>query len=90
MVEFISREYRQIETRLRFERYSQRIIFTLGAMILLLSIFGPRPLEHRANAFEMLGRMAIVTAFLAFAWRRAKSRSGELRDELERYLKDLE
>jgi hypothetical protein len=34
--------------------------------------------------------MAIVTAFLGLAWRRAKSRSMEVRRELEHYLKELE
>jgi len=30
-----------------------------------------------------------MTAFLAFAWRRVRSRSAEIRKELERYLEDL-
>lgn len=89
MLEFISREHRHVETRLRFERYPQRLIFALGAVALLVLILSPRPLDSREAAFDILGRMTIVTAFLAFAWRRAKSRSREIRRELERYLEDL-
>ncbi len=89
MLEFISREHRHVETRLRVERYSQRLIFGLGAVALLVLILSPRPLDSRADAFDVLGRMAIVTAFLAFAWRRVKSGSLETRRELERYLDDL-
>ena len=89
MLEFISREHRHIEARLRVERYSQRLMFALGAVALLVLILSPRPVDSRADAFDILGRMAIVTAFLAFAWRRVKSRSPEIRRELERYLNDL-
>jgi hypothetical protein len=89
VLEFISREHRHVEARLRVERYSQRLIFALGAVALLVLILSPRPLDSRANAFDVLGRMAVVTAFLAFAWRRVKSRSLETRRELERYLEDL-
>ncbi len=89
MLDFISREHRHVEARLRVERYSQRLIFVLGAVALLLLILSPRPLDSRADAFDVLGRMAVVTAFLAFAWRRVKSRSLETRRELERYLNDL-
>lgn len=90
MLEFISRECRHVETRIRFERYSQRLIFMLAAVALLLLILLPRPIYLHQDAFDVLGRMAIVTAFLAYAWGRAKSRSGEIRRELERYLRDLE
>jgi len=90
MLEFIKREHRLAETRLRFERYSQRFMVILAAIALLLLIFDPKPISLRENLFEPFGRMAIVTAFLAVAWRRAKSHSGEFRSELERYLKDLE
>jgi hypothetical protein len=59
-----------------------------GALALLVLILRPRPLDSREDAFDMLGRMGIVTAVLAFAWRRVKSRSREIRRELERYLED--
>lgn len=90
MLEFIKREQRQVETRLRLERYSQRLMFVLAAVALLLALFGPKPANLRENAFDALWRTAIVTAFLAVAWRRAKSRSKEIHRELGQYLKDLE
>ena len=90
LLEFISREYRHAETRVRFDRYSQRLIFILAAVAPLLLIFTPRPIYLHQDAFDILGRMAVMTAFLAFAWQKAKSRSGEIRRELQRYLKDLE
>jgi hypothetical protein len=90
MLEFIRREHCQVEARVRFERHSQRLMFMLAAVVLLLFLFAPGPINLRENALEALQRMAILTAFLAVAWRRAKSRSGETRRELERYLRDLE
>jgi hypothetical protein len=90
MLEFISREHRNVETRLRLERYSQRIMILLAVVALLLLFVAPRPVNGRESSLEVLERMAIVTAFLAVAWRRAKSRSTETRRELERYLRDLE
>ena len=89
-LEFIRSEYRQVETRLRLERISQPLTVALAAAALLLMMFTPRPIDSRASAFDSLGRMAIVTAFLAFAWRRSKSRSPAIRRELEHYLKDLQ
>jgi hypothetical protein len=62
----------------------------LAGITLLLLIFDPKPATLRENLVEPFGRMAIITAFLAVAWRRAKSRSREISVELERYLKDLE
>ncbi len=90
MLEFISREQRQVETRLRLERYTQRIILVLAALALAVLYIVPRPAELRANALDALERMAVVTFFLAFAWRRLSSRSKEIRRELDGYLKDLE
>ena len=89
LLEYISKEYRQLETRLRFERYSKWIMVLLAAVALLLLVFSPRPVEPRANAFDALGRVAVVTAFLALALRKAKSRTIEIQRELERYLQDL-
>ena len=89
MVEFIRREHSQLAAHVRFERFSLWLMAGLAALALLLAIFGPRPVNPREYAFDALGKMAILTAFLAVAWRRAKSRSRELRRELERYLKDL-
>jgi len=90
MLEFVSREHCQAETRLRFERYSQRLVLILAAVALLVLLFAPRPINLRENSLDALERMAILTAFLAFAWRRAKSRSRDIQRELEHYLKDLE
>jgi hypothetical protein len=90
VLEFVRREYRQVETRLRLERYARRLVFALGAIALLILIFGPGRVDVRDNPFDIMGRMAIVTAFLGLAWRRAKSRSMEVRRELEHYLKELE
>ena len=90
IVEFISREQRHAEIRLRFDSYSRRLTLTLAAVALLIVLLAPRPLNLRENALDALARMAVLTAFLALAWRRAKSRSSEIRRELEGYLKDLE
>jgi hypothetical protein len=90
MVEFISREYRQVESRLRIERYSQRFMVLLAAAALLLVMVFPSPADSRENAMESLERMAVVTAFLAVAWRRTRNRLVEISHELERYMKDLE
>jgi len=88
LVQFISREYRQLENRLRIEYYTHGLMLVLAAVALLLQIFGPRPTTFRDDVF----RMAIFTAFLAVAWRRgrSRSRSREIRHELQSYLKDLE
>lgn len=90
VLDFIRREHSQVETRLRLELYSQRLLWVLAAAAVLLLILNPAPPNLRENIFDPFGRMAVVTGFLALAWRRAKSRSGEVRRELERYLKDLD
>jgi hypothetical protein len=90
VLEFIKREHQQVETRLRLERFTLRFMLVLAAAALLLLIFNPRPLDLHENLFEPFGRMAVVTGFLALAWRRAKSRSREIRRELQSYLTDLE
>ncbi len=89
-LEFIKREHSQIRTRLRFERYAQRLILVLGAIALLLLLVNPAPADLRRNLFDPFGRMAVMTAFLALVWRRAKSRSKETCRELEHFLKDLQ
>ena len=89
MIEFIKREHSQLAAHLRFERYSQWLMVGLAALALLLAIFGPRPVNPGENAYDALGKMAILTAFLAVAWRRVRSRSKEACRELERYLEDL-
>lgn len=89
MLEFIRKEHRQVETRLQLERYSQWVMFILAAIALLVAIFTPRPIDLRESALDALGRVAVVTALLAVAWRRAKLRSKEIRRELERHLRDL-
>jgi hypothetical protein len=89
ILDFVSRECRQIETRLRLETYTQRLTVILIAIALLVMLFSPRPLSLRENALDALERMAILTAFLGFAWSRSKSRTREVRTELDRYRKDL-
>ncbi len=90
MMEFISREQRHAEMRIRFETFTRRFTLALAAAALLIVLLAPRPLGLRESAMDSLARMAVLTAFLALAWRRAKSRSGDIRRELEGYLKDLE
>jgi len=89
MLEFISGERSQAETRVRLDGYSQGLMIVLAVVALLFLIFGPRPGGARENALDALQRMAMVVAFLGVAWRRARSRSKEVRRELDRYLQDL-
>ncbi len=88
MIQFIAREYRQVEARLRIEIYTQGVMLILAAAAVVLLVFGPDVATGRDNVF----RMGIVTAFLAVAWRRgrSRSRSREISHELRNYLKDLE
>ncbi len=90
ILEFVSREHRLVEVRVRLERYSQWVVFILASIALLILLFAPRPADLHKNALDALERMVILTAFLAFAWRRAKSRSAEIRNDLEGCLRDLE
>lgn len=90
MVEFIKREHQQAETRLRLERHSRGFMLALAVVALALLLFAPHPAGVRENALDALTRMALVTGFLLFAWRRSKSRSAEVCRELDSYLKDLE
>jgi hypothetical protein len=89
MMEFISRERSQADARVRLERYSQGLMIALAALALILLLFAPRPINVKENALDALQRMVMVTSFLLVAWRRAKSRSHEVRNELDRYLEDL-
>jgi hypothetical protein len=90
MAEYIRKEHRLAATRLQLERYALWFMVSLAGITLLILIFDPKPVVLRQNLIEPFGRTAIVTAFLAVAWRRAKSQSGEIRSELERYVKELE
>ncbi len=90
IAEFISREHRQIQSRVGFEHYSQGFMFALAVVALLVLLFFHRPSSGRESALDALQRMAIMTAFLAVAWWRAKSRSREIRRELEHYLNELQ
>ncbi len=90
MLDYIKREHAHEQTRLRFERYTQGFMLTLGLCALLVAVFGASPAAIREKALDVLGKSALVTAFLAIAWRRIKSRSGDVSRELERYLGDLE
>ncbi|MFB3904519.1 MAG: hypothetical protein ACE15E_13810 [Acidobacteriota bacterium] len=87
VLEYISREHRLVDTRLRIERYSQGLMLMLAALALLLQVFGPDPVDFRDNVI----RMGILTAFLAVAWGKgkARARSTELAHELSGYLRDL-
>ncbi len=89
-VEFIRREHRQLQARLRLERLSQRLMLGLGLIALAIMLFNPSPVHLREYIFDPFYRMAIVTAFLALLWRRAKSRAKETDQELEQFLKDFE
>jgi hypothetical protein len=90
IAEFIARERDQAAMRARFDRFSRGLMILLAAATLLLLLFSPGPINSRENALDTLQRMVIVTAFLAIAWRRAKSHAMEVSLELERYFKDLE
>jgi hypothetical protein len=56
----------------------------------VILFFAPRPVNLRESALDVLTRMAIVTAFLALAWGKARSRSKHFHLELERYLQDFD
>jgi len=90
MTEFISREERHAAMRVQLETYTRRFTLALAAVALLVVLFAPRSLSLRESAIDSLAGMAILTAFLALAWRRAKSRSNDIRRELEGYLNDLQ
>jgi hypothetical protein len=90
MLDFISREHSQVNLCIRFENYSQGFMILLAVITVLILLFAPHPAAPRENAFDALVRMAIVVAFLVVVWRHARSRSKDIRRELERYLKDLE
>lgn len=48
LVDFISSEYRQIENRLRFERYSQRFMILFASITLILMLLIPQSAQgHR-------------------------------------------
>ena len=89
-LEFIRREHSLVVTRLRIERYSQRLMFVLAGLALALLIINPGQPNLHDHLFDPFGRMAVMTAFLAILWRRARSRTKEIRRELELYLEDLE
>jgi hypothetical protein len=89
MLDFVRREREQVLTRIRVERYSRVLMLGLfAAAVVVLAVRRP-VVTPREGAFEALGTMAVMTAFLAFAWRRAKSRSREFSRVLDRYLRDL-
>ena len=90
MLEYIARERRQLEIRLRLERYCRALLYGLGSLMLVILAFGSLPVATREMALETFARMALATSFLAFAWRRARSRSPEMQRELDRYLKELQ
>jgi len=90
MLEYIARESRQLGVRLRLERYCRILMYTLGIITLAILALGPMPAAAREQALDACARMALATAFLTVAWRRAKSRSMEMRRELDRYVKELQ
>ncbi len=89
MLDFVRREREQIQAHIRIERYSRILMFGLFAMAVLVLVAYRSSATPREKAFEALGTMGVMTAFLAFAWRRAKSPSREFNRVLDRYLRDL-
>jgi len=89
-LDFIRREHRHVQTRVRLERYSQRLMVILGLIALGLLVFVPVSIAGHQNLFEPFCRVAVLTAFLTLVWRRAKSRSRETCRELEHFLNELE
>ena len=89
-LEFIKREHRQLQTKLRLETYSQRLMIVVGLVAVMLLFLNPTTALAREHIFDPFCRMAVLTAFLALAWRRAKSRSKETCRELESFLEELE
>jgi hypothetical protein len=90
ILECIARECRQLEVRLRLERYCRVIMVALGIVMLAILALGPGPATARDQALDTLARMALATGFLAVAWRGTKSRTMETRRELDRYRKELQ
>ena len=89
MVDFVRGEKAHVQHRIRLERYSRVLMLGLFlAAVFALAVNRPAA-TPREGAFEALGTMGVMTAFLAFAWRRAKSRSREFHRTLDRYLRDL-
>jgi hypothetical protein len=89
MLEFVSAERQRLEARIRFDGYSRRILFLLAAISLPVAMIYPVSGGPRDVAVNSLVTMAAVTALLALAWRRAKSRYRELHRELDGYLREL-
>lgn len=88
MLEFVRRERQNLERRLRFERMSHRVMLVMFCLSFVLFLW-PHGGDDKSLALGALGRMAVLTAFLAFAWWRARSRPKEQYRELDRYLEDL-
>jgi hypothetical protein len=89
MLEFARAERARLEARIRFDRYSRRILFLLAAAALFAAVVYPVTGVPREVATDSLVTMACVTAVLALAWRRAKSRYSEQHRELDGYLREL-
>jgi hypothetical protein len=89
MLDFVRRERNQVQTRIRVERYARILMACLFAAALVI-FFAMRPAGTQIeNAFESMGTMGVMTAFLAFVWLRAKSRTREFNRLLDRYLQEL-
>jgi len=88
MRDFVHRETRNLERRLRFDRSSYRAMAVMFCLSLVLFLW-QQDGDPRAQALSTLGKTAVLTAFLAFAWWRARSRPKEQHQELDRCLKEL-
>jgi hypothetical protein len=88
VLEFIRRERQNLERRLRFEQMSHRVMLVLFCLGVALFLW-PQGGDAKSQALGTLGRTAILTAFLAFAWWRARARPKDQYRELDRYLADL-
>jgi hypothetical protein len=88
ILEFVRRERQNLKRRLKFERLSHRVMLFMFCLSFGLFLW-PQGGDAKAQALGTLGRTAVLTAFLAFAWWRARSRAKEQFRELDRYLADL-
>jgi len=90
--DFLSRQHRLAATRARVESYAQGAMLLLAAAALLVGLFGPKPDEYPARAYDSAITWLILTVFGAFAWLRVRavSRSRQTRQELAGWLKDLD
>ena len=90
--DYLGRAHRHATFRFRLERLSQASLLVVTAVVLVLVIAGPRPLESPTLEMDRAASMLILTALLVMAWLKARSvaLSRQIRQELEGYLEELE